>query len=737
MLALLIAAVGAIILAAMRSGNADETVARTVEVRQATGELFALVQEAESDVRGLLISNDPDMLRSYRPAIDAIPAVEARIRLLVQDSPTQVARLDALAPHIQQRLALLADTITVVKKGDIPALTERMRRRAGPTKMAEIRADLIAFDKAESDILDRSTGDARFARRELLAGSIGALVLAMLLGVFTAAQGHRQLRASRLANAQLTAAVNDRSAALLDSEVRFQHVFKDCPIGLTIAEAEGRRIVAANPTFCRMLGYSEAELLGRTTHDFVHPDNAAITVPLPHGAETGWHPTERRYVSKSGEVMWARSSLAPLVLAHSGEAFVMGTTEDITHEKNVENELRHALRLDAMGQLTGGVAHDFNNILGAIMGHADFLLDLFAEGTEAHAIATDIVNCTANGAALTQRLLAFARRQPLQPTVIDLNEYLPVYISLLRRTLGEAVVIEFTMTSGLWLIHADPSQVVDVLLNLGINARDAMPGGGKLVIQATNATLDAAYCERNHDVAPGEYVTLSVADTGTGMTPDVLAHAREPFFTTKPIGKGSGLGLSMIYGFAKQSGGHLHIDSTPGKGTTVSLYLPRTEGVAVLPEAPHVSTAEVLPRGDEAILVVDDNDAMRTAAVRTVSELGYQVQSAVDGPSALAILQGGERFDLLLTDVVMPNGLNGYQLADAARALQPGLPVLFTTGYASDESDVASLNDATTLRKPYRRRELADRIRAVIDARERQDRSRAPMPARTDAAAWP
>ena len=222
--------------------------------------------------------------------------------------------------------------------------------------------------------------------------------------------------------------------------------------------------------------------------------------------------------------------------------------------------------MEAIGQLTGGRGHDFNNLLGAILGHTEFLLDLLADRSEARELATEILDCTLNGAALTQRLLAFARRQPLQPAVIDLNEYLPVHVSLLQRTLGETVTVELALGKDLWLTLADPSQIVDVLLNLAINARDAMPHGGTLTIATANAVLDAAYCLRNREASPGEHVVLSVSDTGTGMTPEVLARATEPFFTTKPPGKGSGLGLSTIYGFARQSGGHLAIDERAGQG---------------------------------------------------------------------------------------------------------------------------------------------------------------------------
>jgi CheY-like chemotaxis protein len=344
------------------------------------------------------------------------------------------------------------------------------------------------------------------------------------------------------------------------------------------------------------------------------------------------------------------------------------------------------------------------------------LLDLLADRTEERELATEILDCALNGAALTQRLLAFARRQPLQPAVIDLNEYVPVHVSLLQRTLGETVTVEVALGRELWLTHADPSQIVDVLLNLAINARDAMPHGGRLKIETANAALDAVYCLRHREATPGEYVALSVADTGTGMTAEVLARAMEPFFTTKPPGKGSGLGLSTIYGFARQSGGYLSIDSKPGEGTTVRLYLPRTLANRTSPAARQVRMPP-LPRGSEAILVVDDNDSMRATAARNLAALGYRVRLAADGPAALAVLRAGERFGLLFTDLVMPNGLSGYQLADAAHALQPGLPVLFTTGFAPDDDGGSGVMDANALRKPYRRRELAERVRTMLDQR--------------------
>ena len=835
----------------MRSGEADAWVAHTLETRQATEGLLGTIQDAEAAVRTYLLERDPALTVDFDQARAAVPDAETRLRILVADDPAQLARLETLVPLISQRLALLGTTVAVAREGDQQALTQRIGRREGAKFMARIRARIAAFDQAEAELLVHRQDSARAARSQLLFGSGAALTLALLLGALTAWLSHRQASALRETNARLANIVSDRTDALRDSERRFRQVFHDSPIGLSISTAETRRIIAANPALCRMLGYDEAELLGRTGRELTYPDDVDVVVPINPDPTTPWQPTEKRYVTKSGTLMSARVGAVPLALPSEDEPLVLGTMEDITREKVIETalrdsedrlrlaieaaglgiweqdwqhgvarldaraaemaggilpalawlketgpeitawkallhpddaasyaageaglrdgtsgkascefrvrrpdsswvwlfcfttvterdpdtgralramtvlqdvtlqreteiELRHAHRLEAVGQITGGVAHDFNNLLGAILGHTEFLLDLLPERTEARELASEILDCSLNGAALTQRLLAFARRQPLQPAVIDLNEYLPVHVSLLQRTLGETVTVDVALGPDLWLIHADPSQIVDVLLNLAINARDAMPHGGRLSIATANVTLDAAFCSRSPEASPGEYVMLSVADTGTGMSAEVLARAVEPFFTTKPSGKGSGLGLSTIYGFTRQSGGYLDIESAPGKGTTVRLYLPRTHAERSGME--QQVRAPALPRGKESILVVDDNDAMRTTAARNLAALGYRVRLASDGPGALEILQTGEHFDLLFTDMVMPNGLSGWQLAEAARSVQPDLRVLFTTGFAPEDDTETGVMDAGALRKPYRRRELAERVRAMLQS---------------------
>jgi signal transduction histidine kinase len=377
--------------------------------------------------------------------------------------------------------------------------------------------------------------------------------------------------------------------------------------------------------------------------------------------------------------------------------------------------LRRSQRLEMVGNLAGGIAHDFNNLLGVIILNAEALLDSIGDRPEAAEQAQDILHNALSGAELTHRLSAFTRQQPLKPQRIDLNVLLANQVAMLRRMLGKTIEVAATLAPGLWLTNADPSRIGDALLNLALNARDAMPDGGRLIIETANAHLDGPAAALHIEATPGDYVVLAVTDTGIGMAPEVAERATEPFFSTKPPGSGSGLGLSMIDGFARQSGGHLAIKSEVGVGTTVRLYLPRAqEGAATGPDAPDATAPDL--GGHEAILVVDDNRALRDVAQRNLSALGYKVVCAESGPAALELLRSGEKFDLLFTDVVMPFGMSGYELAEAARRLQPGLRVLFTTGYAEAIATSGHEDQAARhmLRKPYRRKELAEKIRALL-----------------------
>jgi CheY-like chemotaxis protein len=368
--------------------------------------------------------------------------------------------------------------------------------------------------------------------------------------------------------------------------------------------------------------------------------------------------------------------------------------------------------MEAVGQLTGGVAHDFNNLLAVIMGNAELLTT--ASRGEAVTLAQRIVRAAQRGGELTQRLLAFSRRQPLRPQTIDLGVLARDMTELIERTLGETITVETDAAPGLWPALADPGQVENALLNLAINARDAMAGGGRLVIRCRNVTLDESYVAHNPEAEPGEYVMLAVRDTGGGMTREVREHAFEPFFTTKEVGQGSGLGLSMVYGFAQQSNGYLAIDSTPGAGTEVSLYLPRATSAAPVVETPPPVES---PRGrGETVLVVEDDADVRAMTVDMVESLGYRVVAAGDAAAALETL-AAEAVDLMLSDIVLPGGASGSELADRARERFPGLKVVFMSGYSADALRGRTGLPAGTLLldKPFEKQALAKGLRDTLD----------------------
>jgi signal transduction histidine kinase/CheY-like chemotaxis protein len=395
----------------------------------------------------------------------------------------------------------------------------------------------------------------------------------------------------------------------------------------------------------------------------------------------------------------------------------------IDERAKVETALRQSQKMDAIGQLTGGIAHDFNNLLQIIIGNLEILQrrDLIVH-EEGQRMLASAARGAERAATLTSRLLAFSRRQPLNPKPIDVNKLVTNMSEMLRRTLGEAIRIETVLGGGIWRVAVDVNQLENALLNLCVNARDAMSSGGMLTIETANSFLDEAYAT-THGVKQGQYVMIAVSDTGSGMTRDVLVKAFEPFFTTKDIGKGSGLGLSQVYGFTSQSGGHAKIYSEVGEGTTVKLYLPRLQSSEL--SADTVSTPQTVPRGraDQHILVVEDDEDVRIHALASLRELGYTVTEAADGPAALKILDARNDIALLFTDVGLPGGMNGRQLADEVRRRHPALPVLFTTGYARNAIVHQGRLDpgVELITKPFTFAELATRVHRIIEANQVRD----------------
>jgi len=404
--------------------------------------------------------------------------------------------------------------------------------------------------------------------------------------------------------------------------------------------------------------------------------------------------------------------------------------EEAKRRRVAEETLRQSQKMEAVGQLTGGIAHDFNNLLTVIMGNLDTLRRRLTQSPTDQTIGglaerllkplESAVQASRGAAQLTHQLLAFARKQPLKPVAVDLNRLISSMSDMLRRTLGEAISIETVLGGGLWATIADNNQLENALINLALNARDAMSTGGCLTIETANAYLDDAYVALFGDVAAGQYVILSVTDTGAGIAPDVLERVFEPFFTTKQVSKGSGLGLAMVHGFVKQSGGHVRIYSEVGHGTTVKIYLPRLIAASAVASAPaeRAEPPALRPaRPQEAVMVVEDNDGVREYARGALQELGYSVLAARDATEALQLLDGVTRVDLLFTDVVLPGPMGGRILADKVLQQRPGLPVLFTTGYTRNAivHDGRLDADVHLLGKPYTQQDLARKIRELID----------------------
>lgn len=596
--------------------------------------------------------------------------------------------------HPQDAAHLEAVWSSAREREEFYQVEARLRRHDGSFRWFLIRAEpVIADDGAVSWIgFNNDIDEIVLARQEL-------------------AQSRAALQA---ANHELEANVEARTR----DHDRLWRISQEL---MLVADFEGK-ITSINPTARRLLGWEESEMVGQLLLDFVHPDDLATTLAevgkLSEGQTT--LAFENRYRHKDGSYRTLSWTAVPF------ESLIHAVGRDISAERDArealqktEEALRQAQKMEAVGQLTGGIAHDFNNLLQGIIGSLDIIQRRVAQGRTGDLERfLNAATTTANrAAALTHRLLAFSRRQPLDPKPVKANQLVSQMEDLLRRTIGESIQLEMVLAGGLWTTKCDPHQLESAILNLSINARDAMPAGGKLTIETCNAHLDSAYAAREREVKPGQYVCISVSDTGTGMSADIIAKAFEPFFTTKPIGQGTGLGLSMIYGFARQSEGYAKIYSEVGKGTAVKLYLPRHYGEGEETEELPQITEQHLAQHGETVLVVEDEPVVRDLVVEVLSELGYNAIEAHDGPTGLNVLQSKQKIDLLVTDIGLP-GLNGRQIADAGRQLRPELKVLFMTGYAENAMLASGFLEPgmQMITKPFSMENLATRIREMVES---------------------
>jgi PAS domain S-box-containing protein len=496
--------------------------------------------------------------------------------------------------------------------------------------------------------------------------------------------------------------------------------FTHAAVGLTITDPITRSLRFVNKAWAEMHGWTADEVHGMPTSVFFPEDELARLPSLYAEADRTGHVTfEVRRLRKDGSTFLAAFDVVTVHDADGSLLYRVASSRDITESRRSEELLRHATKMEAIGALTGGMAHDFNNLLGAIILSLDFVQSEMADTDHLKPFVLEAKTAAQSGAELIRSLLAFARRQSLNPTRIEFNDQVRGMFRLLSRVLGEEIEIILECAPDVWPVTADPSQLEACIMNLATNARDAMPNGGSLTITTTNRRLDADYALLNPSVTPGDYAVIAVSDTGTGMTPEVVAHVFEPFFSTKEVGKGTGLGLSMVLGFAIQSGGHVSVYSEPGVGTTIRLFLPRTRSGADAVPAGSEVVPGVPPKGNgETVLVVEDNATMRRVVAHQLTELNYVVIDVDSAAAALALLET-EVVDLLFTDVVMPGGMDGFALVERARTRWPLVRALLTSGYSGDRMNrrLDGLQSSPRLLgKPYDLEELARAMREALTA---------------------
>jgi PAS domain S-box-containing protein len=505
--------------------------------------------------------------------------------------------------------------------------------------------------------------------------------------------------------------------ALQESEKRFRSIADSIPALIWMTDKTSQCIFL-NKQWSDFTGRPAAEELGHGYLESIHPEDRAASIEAEHEmmASRGHMTDEYRLRRRDGIYRWFLDTMVPRFSAHGDYLGHMGILIDIDDRRALEEKLRQVQRLEVIGNLAGGIAHDFNNLLTVVIGNLDLIGVNPQDVDRVTRLSATALQAAERGAALVHRMVAFSRQQTLNPRRIELNELVTRASQMLRHSLEKSIEIELKLAPDLGTAIADAGQLEDSMLNLALNARDAMPNGGRLTIETANSTFGPNGSPNDAELKPGDYVMLTVSDTGTGMTPEVLAQAVQPFFTTKEVGKGSGLGLSMVYGFVKQSGGHLEIDSEIGKGCRIKIYLPRDANTAEQPAKP---IAQKAVGGHETILVVEDDEMVRNFVVEQLRNHGYSILEAKDGAEALALIGAGKRIDLLFTDVMLPGGTSGPQLLEQIRHDQPALRALFTSGYSQDHVLVRERGaDAVRLlQKPYSRQQLAVEIRAALDSK--------------------
>ena len=699
---------GGVVATDMVSGSIDQLVGATAAARQqasAAQAVLSALEEAETSQRGYLLTQRAYYLEPYYATIGRIEDLLARLNRRAGGVPWLEHEASLLQSAARQKVAELRQTIVVAQRDGFEPARQIVLTDEGKAYMDQAHAAAARIiDRAEAERAARAN-IARARQRlvaNLLAGALCTGIVALGGGILLLLWNGAKLRQA--------------AESELKQAARFQAAIEHVPNGVAVFDRDGT-LSLANDRFGPTLGLPP-ELAGPGAPLAAIAEHAALTPPILAGAR----PTEPR----ASEAAQGRRSLE-LWRSPMPDGGQMLAVADITRRNAAEEVARQAQKMDVLGQMTGGVAHDFNNLLQIVSANLEMVRNKLTRAPSA--IETPIDQTilarldaasagVARGARLTRHLLAFARRQPLAPEPLDAARVVMGMEDVLRRTLGEAIRLELVIGGGLWSMRADPSQFENALLNLALNARDAMTdaeglASGRLTIEATNASLDEAYAARAAEVTPGQYVMFAVTDTGTGMTAEQMSRALEPFYTTKPEGRGTGLGLPMVLGFAKQSGGHFQLYSEPGQGTTARLYIPRTTAAAIH----HADTPEEAPYGNgELVLLVEDDPAVRQAGWDALLGLNYRVVVAETADAALALLEAGCRPRIVFTDVVMPGQATARQMATRAQALIPGVVILFTSGYTQNSIvHNGQLDpDVSLISKPWRIEELARALQSAL-----------------------
>jgi PAS domain S-box-containing protein len=681
----------------------EDLVARSLEVREKLYELHAALVEGESSQRDYILTGDQVFLAPYRQASAQIPLILKDLRELASDKPLTLSLIANMEPLINQEILWLQEDISMREQGNREASVQSIKSGAFRKLRADIQSSIAAINKAEDQLLAQRRARAKVNNRKLLYAliigsmfSFGSLSLIFYFLLF-------EIKLRRRIEQDLYL-----------SEERLRVFMENSP-AISFMKDEYGRYVYITGLIQQILAQKPGEVVGLTDYDLWPLE---VAQSFQEGDLSVF--SEQKAIAMSASLPDKDGNLRHFLVYkfpvpnHSNQRILGGVAVDITKQKQLEQQFLQAQKLEAIGRLAAGVAHDFNNLLTAIIGYAEMVLLELGQGDPVESFVQEIVKAGQRAGSLTRQLLAFSRKQLLQPRPLNLNDVVGDMEEMLHRLIGEDIQFSVLLAPDLGAASADPGQIEQIIMNLVINARDALPRGGQITIETANVLLDEAYAQSHPEVTPGPHVMLAVNDNGEGMDAQTKAQIFDPFFTTKEVGRGTGLGLSSVYGIVKQSGGHIWVYSEPGRGTTFKVYLPQVE---VSSEPLHVKTAPVeLPRGWETILVVEDEEAVRALILQTLQKYGYTVLAARQGEEALSRCAGHPGpIHLLLADVVLPK-INGPELAARLASTYPGLKVLFMSGYTDNAIFQHGVLDAGVnfLQKPFRVESLIHKVHEVL-----------------------